>query len=339
MISIKKYLLSSGTNRQSAAGVAQPEAAWADVLFSLCSGLFDLIHQHVLSGERCDELRQQVTELKSLLRPDLSPEESADITQAVARILGSYQKGVQLTATNTAVEMQHILGMLNQALMVLAGGSQRSISRLQQIQDSLQRTSMLQDIIALKSSLADTVKFVQQESAREQVTASKEFEAFETDVRKARSSLGNTFRGLPTRPEGLRAVSDDTKSIPANQALYLVAFLFDRLESIVQRYGAAVADELMFRLIKERLQPLSPASKVFRWTPSSIVGVFYRIRDVFSLRSQLAELNRTPLVHRVTLGNRVAVLTVSPSYLVTEGISDVPEPLIEEVDRFTGARG
>lgn len=337
MISIKKYLLAGGGSRQP--GVADEprlDPACAEVLFNLLTGLFERINEQVLAGDRCEDLRAQLATVKSLLKLDLAPEEASEIEDATTRILGSYQATAQQTATNTAVEMQHILGMLNQALMVLAGGSERSISRLQQIQDSLKRTSMLQDIIALKSSLADTVKFVQQESAREQQTAAKEFAAFETDVRKARNSIGNTFKGLPARPDGLRAITEGVKSVPPNQALYVVAFLFDRLESTVQRYGAAVAEELIFRVIKERLQPLSTGSKAFRWSSSSLVGVFHRLRDVFSLRAQLAELNRSPMVHRVTLGNRVAVLTLSPSYLVTEGNSELPAPLIEEVDRFTG---
>jgi hypothetical protein len=262
--------------------------------------------------------------------------DAAEIEQSTGRLLAQYQAMAQQAATNTAVEMQHILAMLNRALMVLSGGSERSVSRLRQVQESLQRASMLEDLIALKSSLTDTIRFVQEESVREQQTAAKEFAAFEVDVEKARTFLGSNFKGLPGRPEGVRAISEEIKAVAASQALYVVAFLFDRLEAIVQRYGPEVADELMYRLIKERLQPVAPVNKAFRWTSSSVIGVFPRNRDLSTLRAQLIALNRTPLVHRVALGSRVAVLTVSPSYLVAEAVSDSPNSLIEEVDRFTG---
>jgi hypothetical protein len=341
MISIGKYLLSGDSADEPLPApplseLPQPDAVCPEVLLSLCSGLCDSINERVLTGERCEELRAQFADVRSLLRPDLSSDQATEIQSSTSQILASYQVAVQQAATNTAVEMQHILAMLNQGLMVLAGGSERSISRLQQIQQSLERTSMLRDIIALKSSLVEAVRFVQQESTREQETSARELAAFEADVRKARSFMGYAFKGLPGRPEAIRAITEELKAVPPKQALYAVAFLFDRLDAVVERYGDPVGDELMFKLIKERFQPLAPTSKTFRWTASSMVGLFCRVRDVIALRGQLAELSRTPMVHRVTVGNRVAVLTVSPSYLVIEALPDCPAQLIEEVDRFTG---
>ena len=142
---------------------------------------------------------------------------------------------------------------------------------------------------------------------------------------------------LGGRPEGVSEISESMKALAPGDAVYLVAYLWERLNAVTQRYGPGVAEELIFRLIKERLKPVMPANTMYRWTASSLVGVFSRPRDAEKLRREVADLNRSPLVHKIAVGGRTAVLTVSPSHLVAEGLSEPPTALIEQIDKFTRA--
>jgi carotenoid cleavage dioxygenase-like enzyme len=74
---------------------------------------------------------------------------------------------------------------------------------------------------------------------------------------------------------------------------------------------------------------------MFRWTASSLVAVFSRPRDAEKVRKEVADLNKTPLVHKIVLSGRTAVLTISPSHMVAEGSGSAPDLLVEQVDRFT----
>ncbi|MCW5980520.1 MAG: hypothetical protein KIT09_20745 [Bryobacteraceae bacterium] len=326
-----KYLQAAGDIR-AASGKAESR----DALFGLCSSLLESVGSNVLEGERWQELRSEVGAIQTMLRPDLDAESASVIEQATRRVLVAYRSAQQQAAAAAAIEMQHILGTLNQALMALAQGRERSVSRLQQIQDSLQGASMLQDIIALKNAVFDTARFVQEEAVRERKVASEELAGLENDVQNARKFLGEAFRGLPGRPEGVRDITDGAAA-PPGQSLYLAAFRFDRLDAIVQRYGAEAADELMFQLIRERLHAISASARAYRWSSSSLVGAFHRsAQDVEALRGEIAALNRAPLVRRVALGHRMAVLTAWPSHLVAEATADAPASVIEELDRFTG---
>jgi hypothetical protein len=331
MISIRKYLnMNAGGGREA----LDPDSK--DALHSLLCGVLDAINQHVLSGDACGPQRLEVTQLREAVQRGWTEEEGAQAAHAISRILAEHHETVSRGATSLTVEMQHIFAMLNQALIVLADGHDRSVARLIKIQESLLRTSMIQDIVALKSSLADTVRFIQAESAEAHESAAQELARFETEVSRTREFLGSTRTELAGRPEGVTKIAESLKKVVPGEALYLVAFLFDRLQAVTQRYGPAVADELIFRLIKERLQPVAPSDTAYRWTPSSLVAVFRRPRDLAGLRKEVAILNGAPLVHRIALGNRTAVMTMTPSHLVAEGVSDSPAPLIEQVDRFTG---
>lgn len=333
MISIRKYL---NAEQKKPTGDAGP--AVAEDLCILSSAILDCINQFVLTGDANESPRSRLVQVKEALRPDLTPDEAARAAESVSSILAAHQAFTQRAAAEQLTEARHIFEMLNQALVVLGEGNERGFSRLFTIQESLQRASKMRDMSSLKASLAETVQFIHTESAGARETAAQELGRFETEVASARAFLGASRLELAGRPEGVSEISDSLKNLVPGEALYLVAYLCDRLNAVTQRYGPGVADELISHLIRERLKPVMPENTLYRWTPSSLVAVFSRPRDADKLRSEVANLNRTPLVHRMALGGRTAVLTLSPSHLVAEGLSGPPSALIEQVDKFTLAR-
>lgn len=332
MITLHKYLYGRDQNV-----VGGADRQFTESLLLLSSGLLDSIGETVLKGEAYEELRAGISDLKTQLAGEFRPEAAEDIRDSARRILSKYAAMRLQNVASNAVEMQHVLGMLQQALMVLAGGNERSLSRLQQIQQSLQRTCQMQDMQALKACLADTMRFIRDESQREQERAAGERADLEAELGRVRESAGSSRAVLPGRPEGVRHVASELKLVPPQNALYMLAFRFERLQAIIQRYGPEAADELVFRLLRERVTPMAGSGISFRWTLSSLVAVFQRARNLVEVINEAAALNRQPLVCRMPLGNRTAVLTVNPSHLVAEGDPASPDTVIAEVDGFTSA--
>jgi len=333
MISIRKYL----NQHHGKSSAPQPDPAEKDPLCNLCSTLLEYIGAYVLTGEGSAPARPKIAQLRESLHPRLAPDEAREIQEAVRQILTSHNSSMQDIATRTAVEMRHLAGLLTQAVTLVAAGGERSASGLQKIQDALLRTSRLPDLANLRASLAETIRLANDESARLQTESARDLATFQTDIAEARQLVAqNPNQKLRGRPEGVRNISEGLKSVLPDNAMYVVAFAFNNLNALVQRYGPDAIEDLIFRLIRERIQPLARANSAFRWTPQSLVGVFQRPRDLAQLRSEASVLNRSPLVHRASLGNRIAVLTLSPSHLVAEGQDGLAEALIEEVDRFTG---
>jgi hypothetical protein len=329
MISIRKYLDRTDKPHDS------NQDSETSGLYSLYSALLDDLDQRILTKSRFHSLNARFAEIRAEVSPDLGEAEAAGLASRSSAVLADYEKALQQQATSAAIEMQHIVGMLNQALMVLAGGSERSLSRLKNIQTSLEKASYLQDIVALKSSLSDTMQFVREETIREQQSAAREKELFEKDLAKAKEFLELTRSGLLGREDGRRALAGILREIPSGMAVYAVAFVFERMQSVIQRYGPEVAEEMMMLLIKERLQALAPDVPAYRWNPSSVVAFVVTEPDLAGLRARAEALNRAQLVHRAAVGSRTAVLTLKPSCLVIEAAGR-PDVLVEELDRFTG---
>jgi hypothetical protein len=334
MISIRRYL-----DMEPAVRRGPLESETTDTLQALLSGVLEAINQYVLTGYARAAERLKITQLKEAVKPGWSQAETLQAQNSISQILAEYSETNQRSATTLTVEMQHIFAMLNQALVVLAEGRDRSVVRLNKILEALSRISMIEDVVALKSRLAETVRFIEAESAEAHESAAQELAHLEKEVSRTREFLGGMRMELAGRPEGISRIEQSLKKVVAGEAVYLVAFRFDRLQAVSQRYGPGVADELVFRLIKERLEPVAPGEIAYRWTPASLVAVFRRLRGLDALRAEVANLNATALVHRIALGNRTAVMTVTPSHLVAEGMAGPPGPLVEQVDQFAGVVG
>ena len=334
MISIRKYLNGGSRNEASE---PNPDSQFSESLCSLLSGILDGINKSVLTGPEGEALRSKLIEVRAGLRPDLMAEEASLAGESVSSVLTAHQLSVQRAGVQQLLEAQHIFSMLNQALVVLAEGNDRGFSRLATIQESLQRAATMRDMASMKTSLTDTVKFIKTEAIQARETAAREQGRFEAEVTRAREFFGGTRLELAGRPEAVTEISDSLQHLLPGEALYLVAYLCSRLNAVTQRYGPGVTDELISHLIKERLKPVLPGNTMYRWNESTLVAVFSRPRDTEKVRKEVAGLNRTPLVHKMALGSRTAVLTISPSHLVVEGLSGPSAVLIEQVDRFAQA--
>ncbi len=319
------------------------------ILAGLCAAILDQIGAYVVTGELGSEFRARIEEAKLKLGPSLEESEASHVAETVRSILAAGSARQRESAQRTAIETQHIVGVLNHALMVLAGGSERSLSRLQRIQSSLQRTSLVRDNDGLRASLADAMKLIREEAAREQEHSERDLADFESQVIRVREQVAaNPVRRLPGRAEAAQALVDHIADRPAQEStettLYVAAFSVDQIRAMVQRYGPDPVEEVFFQVIRERIQPVAGSCLSWRWSAGCIISIFRHSSGISALKQQFASLCRTPVVYRMTLGSRTAVLKVSVSHMVIS-VADVPDikpsdyvrSLMSQLDKFAGA--
>ncbi len=306
-------------------------------MFALYGDLLDHLAACILSGDSSTDLRSKLQQARGQLVPDIPDSEARRVDGTIRALLTRHSARVQENTQRSALELQHIVGVLNQALSVVAGGGERVVSRLQKIQGALQRASGMQDMAGLRASLSDAVHMVEEEARKEQETAARDLATFGTEVARVRGLVqGNATSGLPGRPAGIDAINEALAG-GAGEGILVAAFVFAQLQMIVQRYGPDVVDDLFFQLIRERIQPLVPSSIAFRWTPFSLVALVRGGADIEKIKESMLAANRAPLVHKVSLGNRTAVLKVGLSHLLLDDHGRPPAAMVTELDAFTSA--
>ena len=165
----------------------------------------------------------------------------------------------------TAVETQQVIVVLNDALLALTGGSQRSVSRLERIQESLARTARIRDAEGLRTSLASAMTLIREETEREQENAARELAVFESKVVRVRQQLAeNPGRRLGDRADAVRTITASLRALRSECPLYAVAVSVANVHGITQRYGPESVNELFMQVISERIQPLAEAVTAWR---------------------------------------------------------------------------
>jgi hypothetical protein len=182
MISRRKYWDATAAQKHSEAA----EPVFGDTLYRFCSALLEAIHGEVLTVDGCDAFRRRWSELTDSLRPDWQPEDGSAAEDTARRIISEYRTAVQLSAAQQAIEIQQIFAIVNQALIVMSEGKDRTVSRLNGIQESLHRASMINDIVPPQSSLIATVDFINEEAAQAQEVTSREITQFSTELNPGR---------------------------------------------------------------------------------------------------------------------------------------------------------
>jgi hypothetical protein len=345
MVSLRKYLdLKSepALNHAERGNSSTATSAQTRLLSALCSEILDQIEKHILPdktgspNETGADLRRDFAQGRAGVEENISPENIRVLQQAVEAAFASHISGEKVLAQRIAAETQQMVGVLNDALVALSGGSERSVSRLQHIQESLQHTSRIRDPEGLRASLAEAMVLIREESAREKEHAARDLAAFESQVVRVRKQLSeNPARRLRGRAEAVRALSDAVLTIKPENTTYTVAFSLANVEATTHRYGPESVDELFIQVLRERVHPLGFSSTSWRWSPACIVAMFEGPSDMQVLQARLAELSRAPFVYRMTLGNRTAVLKVGLSHMIIALTASSFGTLIAEIDRFS----
>jgi hypothetical protein len=346
MVSLRKYLdmhtpampvpvISMGAN-------SQDRNTQERLLADLCSRLVDQVAAYVCPSGGPDELRAHLDAAKGIAgkvarAAKLSEEDASGVEEAVRLALASRAAQDREAARRTSVETQQVIGVLNDALLALTGGSQRSVSRLERIQESLARTARIRDAEGLRASLAAALTLIREETEREQENAARDLADFESKVVRVRRQLAeNPGRRLGDRADAVRMISDALLGLRPECSLYAVAVSVANVQGITQRYGPDSVSELFIQVITERIHPLAAAVTAWRWSPCSVVALFEGPPDIRALQAQLAEFSRAPFVYRMTLGNRTAVLKAGLSHMIVALTTETFRELLAEIDRFSG---
>ncbi len=329
VISIRKYLYGSG------AATAGPGQGAGPGGVALAEDLLQAIEKHVLAEGRWAGLRREVEQVRESLRGALAPARLAEIAGRAEAVLENYHAAAKRHAAAQASELHKILAMLNETLVVLSTGSERSVSRLRQIEKKLDRVNQIDDIVALKSNLAECLNFVREESAREREEAAHTLAGMEQDVRRARDALVFAANGMGKRAEASAALSEAGRDSRRAASCFVAVFVVERFGSVALRYGEQVAEELLLAFARDRLQALAGCGPLFRWAREAVLILIERGTTLAEVRLEVDQA-MTPFDHRIYVGDRAAILTLVHRRLVCplEGAS--AKRLIEEIDSFVG---
>ena len=273
MISLRRYL-NAGADESS---ISPAEASFREIVCLLISG----IGSSAIEGEPAElsAFKADIKQISDGLAPNLPIEDYMDFATAATRALAAYNKRIEALLAVQASEVKHILGMLQDTVIDIAGENTRSGKRLQEITTELEKSGAITDLRVLKGRLTDCLKDLRAETQQQKADAAGIMEKLHLTIEKSRPPVapaGNTpdpVTGLHGRDDALVAIQT---AINSGVRQYAVVMVVNRLQMVNARFGPEVGGRMLIRFKEHVAKQLVSSDQLFHWAGPAFVAVIER---------------------------------------------------------------
>lgn len=323
MITLKRYL-DSVTKSHRAAEPSGSAPQWPQ----FTAALVDCVSRHVLYGEPYNDIREDLRLLNERIREAGQPPAGA---AEFERSFEEFRRRTDESARNQFREMHRMLATMNEALLSLAAGSDRTVGALKQMETTLEHAAKLNDISSLKLKVNEVVAAISREAVREREESTRAISDLQKHIVAARNTFSAVAGEFADREHALAAFTESLS--PGKPPALAGVFVLQRLRAIVARYGKDAATELLHGLIRARIRPLAPDSAAFLWSEEAAVLIIENPPEAAHLRDHIRLKVEAPFEHRLVAGGRVATLNAGVRSVLLP-IQNSPEFMAAEIDRF-----
>ena len=265
-----------------------------------------------------------VRDLLRRLEAAAAPMDLATIATQALRAVEHFTRRTTEHLREQGSQMQSMVAMLTDTLADVSGQSEASIARLQAIERQIERASSLDDIPALRASLASCLAGVKEAAVQQRKAAV-------TTVER----LHDHIKSLPQSPIGVAAPSGGTRPPPAGTAEYVAAFKLQRADNILTRFGEGVRDQ-MLSVIAEGLRSVQGTrDRLMQWKGASFVMLLNSSESVAALQRRYSAVVAKIGQRYVEVGKNSALLAVGVDWVVyPQARYPSLEAVFGEVDAF-----
>lgn len=329
MISLKRYLRSSETD----AGMLRA-----------VNLLLEGIGLHAVEYDETDRhmFRASISKLEAQLAERPDPGTALVVAASAVKEMEYYNRQIEKTAKSLAVELHAIVNMLTKKIVEISDAGEKASTNLETIERQLVKASQVEDIRVLRMRLDEALQGLQQESIRQRRSTAGLTREFQSDVERLRTKTQrpseraetDPVTGLPG-PEAVRACLSN--ALKKGGQHYAAVLAINRLEMIINRYGAGIGDQMFLAACQHFAQRLSANDHLFRWNNSTLLAMLERAGTLQDVQTEIERIGSARLEKTVKLEQRSILLAVSADWMVIP-LTQCPTPglLMKKIDDFCG---
>jgi GGDEF domain-containing protein len=305
LISLKRYLNASGDEAP---------------LRQIVSLLIARMGSTAVEGDavECKAFRVEIRQIGDGLAPDLPPGNLMVLAEAAAQALAVYNKRIETLIGSQGNEVTHILGMLQDTVINIAGENTRSGQRLREITVELEQSGAITDLRVLKGRLTECLKGLREETLQQKADAAATVQKLQMTIERGqpRSTVKAASRldpvtGLLCRDDALLAMQT---AIDGGARQYAVAMVVNRVQMINVRFGHEVGDRMLVGFKEHVEKQLAPAGQLFRWAGPALVAIIERPEPIGTVRVQVKRMLDSKIEVMYTGDGRSVLIPISAGW-------------------------
>jgi len=232
--------------------------------------------------------------------------------------------------------------MLTKTVITIGSSSEASVSKLQDIQNSLERARMLEDIHALKHRLSECLDVVKEETLRQKVESQRTVHALQQQIEYSEGLLGASVvlpdidkaTGLPGKAEAEKAIQ---AALDSPNGKFIVIAVISRVQAVNARFGYAVGDKVLAACAEHFRNSLLANDQLCRWQGPALIAVLTRAERIDEVRAEIRRFADSKLEKAVDIGCRSILIPLSANWSVLP-IAPPMEALLKKLEAFAAAQ-
>jgi GGDEF domain-containing protein len=329
MISLKSYL-----SRDSDA-----EASYRRIIGLFLQG----ISLHSVEGDKADHdrFREDIEKCLSVLSPETPVSELLLVVGGALRAMEDYNQRTSKFVRRQNTELQHMVSMLTHTIITIGASSEHSVSRLQNIEKSIESTQAVEDIQILKLRLSECLEAVRDEAVRQQrdgqdalASLKKELECSQELMGSVKSQVLDEATGLPGKAEADRAIR---AAVESPEGKFVVIAVCGRVQAVNARFGYAVGDRVLEAFAKHFKKSLSARDQLYRWQGPAVVALLERAERLDRVRAQIRQFADVRLDQTIEVGQRTVLIPISAIWSIFP-LAPPLDAFLRQLEAFTAAQ-
>jgi len=297
-----------------------------------------------VEGDKADyeRFRSDIDQIATTLTARTPFPELLVMARGAVRAMEDYNRRTGKHVHQQKEELQKMLSMLTKTVITIGSSSDASVGKLQDIEKSIERARMLEDIHALKHRLGECLDVVREETLRQKVDSQRTVESLQQQLEcsedRMRTSAAapdiDKATGLPGKAEAEKAIQS---ALDAPNGKFLAIAVISRVQAVNARFGYAVGDKVLAACAEHFRNSLSASDQLYRWHGPALIAVFTRAERIDQVRAEIRRFADSKLEKIVDIGNRSIVIPISANWSVLP-IAPTMEALLKKVEAFTAAQ-
>ena len=325
-------------NKIRGAGNGEP----SNTLRLVIETLLHAVEAHSIVADASDheKFRADMAKLRATLADPSSPSLLAAAGTA-KRVIQEYNQQASRSVRAQIVELHKVLNSLTGAVAAIAGGDERTLTHLRDLERQIVKATTVDQIRSLRTRLTECLETLQSETARQHQRHEEALAQLRHEVESAwrpsatpaaSPSKGDSFSGLPLRTKAESALEEATR---LGGHGFVIAFVIDRVQLINARFGYAVGDQILVLFREHLATNLQAGDQLFRWTGPVFLALLDRPNLPDGVRSEVKRITSAKLETTVQIGTRSVLLPVASTAAVFSLFEiDSTASLIEQIDAF-----
>ena len=315
-----------------------------DALLRTTRVLLEGIERHAVRPDPGDyeQFRRELRLILGDLKEETAAAEILVLVGQALKALEGYNARATKQMRAQCDDLQNMVAMLTKTMAAIGSESQSSISRLQEIEATLQTASALEDFHVAKVRMSECLDVLAKEIVRRRSESARQVSEMHSAVQGLRSSRSahsaeelarkDPLTGLTQRAGAEAALAAAVKE---SQPAFAAVFVADRLDMINARFGRTVGDDVLLYFCQHVARGLNEADRLYRWTGPAFLAILHRTTSLASVREDTNGLFARRLTMNVTSENRSVLLAVPAKWMVFAAQELRPLPrLIKSIDAF-----